>query len=188
MKLILASNSPRRKDLLEKAGYKFDIIPSFDEENADKNLPPEKYTEQLAFNKAQSVFKKLENTADVVVIGADTIVYLNNEIIGKAKNSAEAECTLKKLSGAVHSVTTGYAIVSATQTFIGHETTLVTFENLPDSVINEYIKSGLWVGKAGSYGIQDGFKLVKKISGDYDNVVGLPTSVIVKILRENYEK
>ena len=185
MKLILASNSPRRKELLLNAGYNFKIIPSDSEENADKTLPPDKYTESLAYEKAISVFN---NNSDSIVIGADTVVYLNGEILGKAKTEKEAEITLKKLSNATHYVTTGYAIISKDKTIKGSVTTEVTFNDLSSEDIISYIKSNLWVGKAGAYGIQDGFPLVKEIKGDYDNVVGLPISVIDKILRENYEK
>ena len=185
MKLILASNSPRRYDLLKNAGYNFTVIPSTSEEKADKSLPPDKYTEILAYDKAYSVYA---NNLDAVVIGADTVVYYNGEYLGKAENEVVAKNTLKKLSNNTHLVTTGYAIISENKTITGSVTTTVTFNNLSNEDIDNYVKSNLWVGKAGAYGIQDGFFLVKNISGDYDNVVGLPISVIGKILKENYEK
>ena len=185
MKLILASNSPRRKELLKNAGYNFDIVPSTSDEVADKTLPPNEYTQILAYDKAYSVYQK--NT-DKVVIGADTVVYYNGEYLGKAKTALEAKATLKKLSNNTHLVTTGYAIISKNKVFKGSVTTTVTFNDLKAEDINSYVKSNLWVGKAGAYGIQDGFNLVKKIDGNYDNVVGLPINVIDKILRDNYEK
>jgi septum formation protein len=184
MKLILASNSPRRKELLQNAGYKFDIIPSTDEEVADKTLPPSEYTVCLAFQKALSVFNKHGN----VVLGADTVVYFDGEILGKPSSKTDAELTLKKLSNKTHTVTTGYAIISENKTIKGSVTTKVTFNNLSQQVITDYLNSNLWQGKAGSYGIQDGFPLVKQIDGDYDNVVGLPINTINDILREYYEK
>ena len=185
MNIILASNSPRRKELLEKAGYIFTISPSLSEENADKTLPPDKYTEALAYDKAFSVFAK--NT-DAIVIGADTVVYFNGEYLGKAKTKLDAKKILINLSNNTHTVTTGYAIISKDKVIKGSVTTTVTFNNLTIKEIDRYLDSNLWFGKAGAYGIQDGFNLVKKIDGDYDNVVGLPISVIDKILRENYEK
>ena len=112
MKLILASNSPRRKELLQNAGYKFDIIPSTDEEVADKTLPPSEYTVCLAYQKALSVFNKHGN----VVLGADTVVYFDGEILGKPSSKTDAELTLKKLSNKTHTVTTGYAIISENKT------------------------------------------------------------------------
>lgn len=184
MKLILASNSPRRKELLQKAGFQFDIIPSTEDEVANKLLPPDKYTESLAYLKALSVYNKHGN----VVLGADTVVYYNGEYLGKPKSKTDAELTLKKLSGKTHLVTTGYAIISKEKTVKGSVTTTVTFNNLSSELITEYLNSNLWQGKAGSYGIQDGFNLVKNINGDYDNVVGLPIKVITEILREYYEK
>ena len=185
MKLILASNSPRRKELLKNAGYNYKIIPSTSDEVANKTLPPNEYTQILAYDKAYSVY--LNNT-DAVVIGADTVVYYNGEYLGKAQTALDAISTLKKLSNNTHLVTTGYAIISKDKLFQGSVTTTVTFNNLTDEEINAYVESNLWVGKAGAYGIQDGFNLVKKIDGDYDNVVGLPISVIDKILRDNYDK
>ena len=185
MELILASNSPRRKEILKKAGFEFSVIPSNEEENADINLPPDKYTESLALIKANSVFK---NHLNAVVLGADTIVYYNGEILGKANSLNEAKLTLKKLSGKTHKVTTGYAVISKDKTVSGSVTTNVTFNELSNEVIDSYVDSNLWIGKAGAYGIQDGFPLVKTINGSYDNVVGLPIEDISDILKGYYEK
>ena len=182
MKLILASNSPRRKELLKNAGYEFEVIPSTLDEVANKTLPPDKYTEVVAYNKALDVYNK---NPSCVVLGADTVVYYNGEYLGKAENELAAKTTLLKLSNKTHLVTTGYAIISKNKVIKGSVTTTVTFNNLTPNDVESYIKSNLWVGKAGAYGIQDGFNLVKKIDGDYDNVVGLPISVIDKILKEN---
>lgn len=184
MELILASNSPRRKKLLTDAGYKFTVIPSTKDEVADATLPPDEYASALAYDKALNVYEKYGK----VVLGADTIVFFNGEILGKPKNADDAKSTLKKLSGNTHLVVTGYAVISDKKTTVGSVTTKVTFNNLSDEEISAYLNSNLWQGKAGSYGIQDGFNLVKNISGDYDNVVGLPVKEISNILREFYEK
>ena len=181
MKIILASNSPRRKDLLKNAGVKFEILPSTALEREILNGESvEDYAKNLALIKAQSVFEKTQN----VVVGADTIVVLNGEILKKPKSSKDAENMLLRLSNKTHVVITGYAVVSKDKIIDGYEQTRVTFNDLSSGVISSYIDSNLWSGKAGGYGIQDGYPLVKEISGDYDNVVGLPTKKILSILEE----
>ena len=178
--IILASNSPRRKQLLEDAGFDFTIIPSNFIEGENPGLSPEKYAEFLAENKAKTV---LEANADAVVIGADTIVVLNGEILGKPTSPENAVEMLEKLSNKTHSVITGYAIVSKDKTVSGYDITKVTFNNLTKEFIAKYVASGSPMDKAGAYGIQDG-DLVKEILGDYNNVVGLPVYKIKKVLAE----
>lgn len=180
MKIILASNSPRRKDLLTKAGLEFIVIPSTEDENIDKNLPPIQYAETLSYIKAKSVFDKHKN----IVIGADTIVVFDNKIIGKPKDEQDAFLTLKKLSNSTHKVITAYTILSENKKITSSEITSVTFNNLSDDLIIDYIKNIKPFDKAGSYGIQDGYPLVKGYDGDYDNIVGLPTKKIIKLLKE----
>ncbi len=179
MKIILASNSPRRKELLEKSGVTFTVIPSNVEENISKNLPPIEYAKTLALIKANDVFSKHNN----IVIGADTIVVYNNRIIGKPTDENDAFNTLKMLSGKTHQVITGYALLCKDTIINDYSLTEVTFNNLTDELINDYIKNCNPLDKAGSYGIQDGYPLVKSYSGDYDNIVGLPTSKILELLR-----
>ena len=113
---------------------------------------------------------------------SDTIVALGGEILGKPENREEAEEMLRRLSGKTHRVTTGYALFAENFSETGSVMTEVEFEDLPEQTIKAYLDSGLWQGKAGAYGIQDGFPLVKSFSGDRDNVVGLPISAIKSTL------
>ncbi len=182
MNIILASNSPRRKQLLKTILSNFTVIPSDYEEDKSLDLPPEKYAELLAYNKAKSVFDKCGN----IVIGADTIVVLGTKILGKPQNEEDAVKMLKSLSGKTHEVITGYAVISKDKTVKGFETTLVTFNVLSDELIKNYVKTGSPLDKAGAYGIQDGVLLVKQIQGDYNNVVGLPIDAINKILTNDF--
>lgn len=177
MELILASNSPRRKDLLKKAGFSFKIISSeFSEKNENGGINT---AIGNALGKALSVYEK--NTDDVV-IGADTIVVFKNEMLGKPKDAFDAILTLKKLSGKTHSVITGYAVISKDNVIKGYEETKVTFNDLSDELIEKYVATGLPLDKAGSYGIQDGFNLVKSYTGSFDNIVGLPVEKIVPLI------
>ncbi len=178
MKVILASNSPRRKQLLKDAGLTFSVIPSNFNEGKNDGLSPQKYCQRLAENKAKSV----QNDNDSVVIGADTIVCLDGEILGKPKDKRDATNMLKKLSGKKHLVITGYAVIISGKMISGHEETEVEFNELSSSLISEYVESGLPLDKAGAYGIQDGYPLVKNIVGSYDNVVGLPVNKILEII------
>ncbi len=176
MKLILASNSPRRKELLANFGFKFDIITSEFKET-DCFTPPEETVKAFALGKAMDVYKK--TAGQRVVLGADTIVVLDGKILGKPKSPADAVDTLISLSAKTHEVLTGYAIVSSNgNADVGFVKTLVTFNDLPLDLINEYVNSGLPLDKAGSYGIQDGYNLVKKYDGSLNNVIGLPIEII----------
>ena len=179
-KLILASGSPRRKEILAREGYSFDIIKSEKEDPFDKNCSPEKFSVRCAFSKAMDVYSRADKTC--VVLGADTVVSIDGVLLGKPKDREEAEKMLRTLSGREHAVTTGYAIFTEGFSETGSVTTKVLFENLSDETINAYLGSGLWQGKAGAYGIQDGFPLVKSYEGDYDNVVGLPIAEIGRTL------
>ena len=179
MKLILASNSPRRKQLLEEAGLTFSVVPSNFKEEENCGLPPALYCKQLAENKAKSVYSNWGS----IVIGADTIVVFNGEILGKPKNEQDALSMLTKLSNNKHLVITGYAIIKDDKVYSGYEETVVEFNDLSPALIKDYVESGLPLDKAGAYGIQDGFDLVKNIDGDYNNVVGLPVNKILEILK-----
>ena len=181
-KLILASASPRRKQILTDAGYEFDIITSDNEGEIDKITPPDKFAIRCAINKGEDVFSKLDG--DFVVLSADTVVAFDGKIYGKPTDKADAERMLKELSGNTHEVITGYAILSKNMRQTGKVTTKVTFNNLSKEVLNAYLDSNLWQGKAGAYGIQDGFPLVEKYEGDYDNVVGLPIKEIDDAIKE----
>ena len=181
MKLILASNSPRRKELLEKNHVDFTVVPSSFEENPVSDDPVES-TVFFAVQKARDVFGK--TGGDVVVLGADTVVYFNGKIIGKPRSESEAESTLKALSGNTHRVITGYALVSDRGIESGYEESRVFFNTLSDALINDYVRTGLPMDKAGAYGIQDGFPLVRKVYGSIENVIGLPTRKIVRLLKK----
>lgn len=181
-KFILASGSPRRKDILEREGYSFTAITSDKEGVNDGFTSPEKLAVLHAAQKAQDVFDRFgEGT---VVLGADTVVASGGKTLGKAKSSEEAREMLRSLSGKSHEVYTGYALISADMRETGSVKTTVTFNELSEKTVDDYIKSGLWQGKAGAYGIQDGFDLVKSYEGDYDNVVGLPIKQIEESIKE----
>lgn len=181
-KLILASASPRRKQILLDAGYEFDIITSDKEGEIDKITPPDKFAVRCAINKGEDVFSKLDG--DFVVLSADTVVAFNGKIYGKPIDKADAERMLKELSGKTHEVITGYALLSKSMRQTGKVITKVTFNTLTEEILNSYLDSNLWQGKAGAYGIQDGFPLVEKFEGDYDNVVGLPIKEIDDAIKE----
>ena len=180
-KIILASTSPRRKELLEREGIDFIIDASSIDEVMDNTLPiPQRFI-SLAVDKATPIHQKYPHD---IVIGADTIVYFNNQIIGKAKNEKEARHILEMLSGNKHTVYTAVAIYfgSQLQTFV--ETTDVYFKDI-HGMLDEYLHSGEWQGKAGAYGIQglaDCF--VDHVDGDIDNVIGLPVSKVIAMLND----
>lgn len=180
MELILASNSPRRKELLKELGYFFKVIPSNVEEIASLENGVYSYVEQLATLKASDVFDKYKN----VVLGADTIVYFNGKIMGKPTSYDDAIDMLTKLSNNVHEVITGFAVITENKKIIGHAVSKVTFNDLSEKDIKYYVDAFKPFDKAGAYGIQDGYSLVKKIEGSYTNVVGLPTEKINEILKE----
>lgn len=182
MKLILASNSPRRREILKSAGFDFDIIVS-DYEEKDVALSPIETAINNALGKAQATFDSLCDK-DAVVLSADTVVYFNDCILGKPKNCEHATKMLKSLSNNTHKVVTGYAIITQNGTVSGFSESEVTFNTLSDKDIDEYVKSGKPLDKAGAYGIQDGYNLVKTFKGSLNNVIGLPIEQIAPILKE----
>lgn len=188
MELILASKSPRRIEILRNVGYDFTITPaSYDESTVDLSANPVKGVEKLAEGKAKAVFDTLPSVAklNTVVLGADTIVVCDGEVMLKPKDESDALRMLKKLSGKTHQVYTAVALATAKETNIFVEKTDVYFYNLTEDEIDEYIKTGEPMDKAGAYGIQGkGCFLVKKIDGDYFNVVGLPISSVMRQLKK----
>lgn len=181
MRIILASNSPRRREILSQIGIQYEVIPSKFEENA-LNMSPENMVMYFAEEKAMDVAKKVKEEA--FVIGADTIVYQNG-IMGKPKDNEDAARMLKNLSGVFHGVITGISVVHtpSLNKITDYERTLVKFKNISDDEIQAYIKSGEPMDKAGAYAIQGiGSLLVEKIEGCYFNVVGLPVYRLSKIL------
>ena len=181
--IYLASRSPRRKKLLSLLNLKFKILPLDIDEKFNVSHQPSKTVKRLAIKKLEAAKLKVKNG---IIITADTVVVLSGEVIGKPLNKTQAKNTLKKLSGKTHSVYTGFAVYNSKTrlTFLDYERTNVTFHKLEDGEINDYIKSGSPMDKAGAYGIQDDFGavFVKKISGCYYNVVGLPLPKLYKTL------
>ena len=194
--IILASQSPRRKELLAQAGFSFEIITS-DVEEIITHTKPYEIAKSLSSQKAEDVFSKvidkygIDKADNYLVIGADTIVAIEDKVLGKPKDRADAYDMMKLLSGKTHQVYTGVTIVSSGATkkniHTFYECTDVTFYEITDDEINEYLNGSLeWTDKAGAYGIQAtvGAKFVKEIKGDYNNVVGLPVARLYQVLKE----
>ncbi|MFB5662880.1 Maf family protein [Alteribacillus sp. HJP-4] len=177
--LILASQSPRRKELLEQAGYTFTTKKSEASEHVSDESTPAEAVEELAARKAEASHN-IDETA--VIIGADTVVAIKNDILEKPSDTEEARAMLKRLSGATHSVYTGVAVKSENDIEIFHVKTDVTFYKLEDGMLEAYLSTDEPYDKAGAYGIQGKGRLfVRRIEGDYFNVVGLP---IARLARE----
>ena len=180
--LILASKSPRRRYLLEKTGLEFTVIPSKVDENAAILSAPESYVKSLAEAKAGDISNRYP---DSWIIGADTVVFIDNTILGKPASRDEAQAMLKRLSAKTHQVHTGYCICRKTTDHFISEcvTTDVSFKKLSVKEIDWYINSGEPFDKAGAYAIQGlGTFLVKRINGSYSNVVGLPVCEVLEYL------
>lgn len=175
--IILASESPRRRELIKKITSDFTIIPA----NIDESIlhvPAEDLPGELSKMKAYDVFQKYPNDK---VIACDTVVILNGEVMGKPHTKEKAFEMLKKLSGNKHVVISGYTIISKEKEITRTVRTYVYFNKLSDELINKYIETGSPMDKAGAYGIQDKeFDLVNHIEGSFDNVIGLPTEDIKK--------
>lgn len=180
--LILASGSPRRKELLELAGIPFEIVVSEIDETIGAYSSPSDIVMSLALQKASAV---AETNEESVVLGADTIVTYESRILGKPANEAEAKEMLQLLSGRTHEVYTGVALVSKEKTITFYERTEVTFWELAEEEIDAYIRTKEPFDKAGSYGIQGkGAIFVHHVNGDYYNVVGLPIARLVRELKQ----
>ena len=181
-RIILASKSPRRNDLLEQAGLTFSVIPSDFDESAVALSDPDSYVITLAESKALDVSQKYPGAW---IIGADTIVVIDRLILGKPTSRKEAADMLQRLSGKTHQVLTGYCICSKKENRLFSECvkTDVRFKKLNNDEINWYIQTGEPFDKAGGYAIQGlGTFLVKSISGSYTNVVGLPVCEVIEYL------
>ena len=177
--IILASASPRRKEILELADLKFDVMPSDAQEITTKTAPNEVVME-LASIKAKDIYKKSEKQS--MVLGADTVVAYQGQILGKPADEADAKRMLTMLSGQTHEVYTGVCVIEDRKTKTFYEETKVTFYEISDEQIDRYIKTGEPMDKAGSYGIQGKAAVfIKGIEGDYYNVVGFP---IARFLQE----
>lgn len=181
MKIILASASPRRRELLTLAGIEYEVIVSECDEILPDEITPEDAVKELARQKAEDVFSRY---SDCMIIAADTVVALGNTILGKPKNEEDAFDMLSSLSGKIHTVYTGVCIRTQHKTEIFYSATDVEFYPLTEKEIKDYIATGEPMDKAGAYGIQGkGSLLVKGIHGDYFNVVGLPLAETVRHIR-----
>lgn len=179
-KIILASASPRRKELLGYITDSFDVIPSDIPEDA--HGAPRQQVMQLARAKAEDVAAR---NPDAIVIGADTLVAIGRRVLGKPQNEADAAAMLRRLSGRTHRVYTGVAVVSDGCTNVQCGITRVRFARLSSEEIAEYITTGDPMDKAGAYGIQGiGGKFIRGIRGDYFNVMGLPLSIVYRMLKD----
>ena len=180
MDIILASGSPRRKELLAEIIKDFKVIPSGFDESALDHSDPIDFVKKASYAKAKDVAGR---HWDALVIGADTIVALDGRIFGKPNDLKHAKEMLRSLSGRTHQVITGITLIKQGRAVTGHAVTEVTFKPLGEKSIDDYLKNNLVLDKAGSYAIQEiGEKFVKKIKGDRDNVVGLPVSLVRSLL------
>ena len=188
---VLASASPRRKELLEKMGLQFSIVVSeADESTVSRDIPVNLYVQELALLKASATAKILLRNKKALIIAADTIVTLDGEILGKPDGEDGAKKMLSSLSGRTHEVYTGYCImrISDGKTVCNSVKTEVKFKTLTEQKIRSYIESGEPMDKAGAYGIQGlGSMLIEKINGDYFNVVGLPVSALADTLEKEFD-
>lgn len=191
MELVLASASPRRRDLLVAAGYEFTVSPVKISEIFDESLNPPEVASQIATNKAraaldQHMFLKSDG---FLILSADTIVVLGDQILGKPSSALEAREFLRRLSGKTHRVITGICLLpslTGPRAWTGVEASEVTFRTLTDEEIAEYVRGGEPMDKAGAYAIQgDGRKFVSSLRGSWSNVVGLPLERLEKALKEN---
>ena len=183
--IYLASRSPRRRKLLKQLGIKFKSFSVNLDEKINGGEKPVNLVKRLSIEKLELARKKIKSG---LIITADTIVVLNNKIIGKPTNKKEAVQYLKLLSGKQHIVFTGFAVMNipANKIIVDYEKTEIKFRKLEDDEINDYVLSGSPLDKAGAYGIQDDFGavFVEKINGCYYNVVGLPLTKLYQVLRK----
>jgi len=183
--LILASSSPRRQQLLAEAGYDFEaIVPDIPEPDSSfGKLPPAQQAESLAYFKARVV---ADEHPGGLVLGADTIVAVANQVLGKPADRAEAERMLRALSGTRHQVITGMALLRPDgRRLIASDLTHVTMRAITNGEIQQYLDSGEWQGKAGAYAIQEtADRFVQAVEGSFTNVVGLPMEMLAQMLRQ----
>ena len=184
MKLILASKSPRRREMLDSLGLEYEALATSVDESYKGKITPSRLVEILSLRKAQAAKANSED----VVIASDTVVALGNRIFGKPSDRHEAYEMMKALSGTVHKVYSGYALICGGKSVSGSVATKVKFRSLTEEEINAYIDTDEPYDKAGGYGIQEnGGFFVVAINGDFNNVVGMPLSTIEMALRENFD-
>lgn len=193
-KMVLASASPRRSDLLRQAGWEFEVVPAQGEERTTKELPQE-VVEELALQKAREVASRLPNPPGerLLVLAADTVVAYGGQILGKPKDRADAVRMLSLLNGQTHSVYTGVALLERGEgantglILCFHEETKVTMYPMTQAEIESYVDTGEPMDKAGAYGIQGKCAIyIERICGDYNNVVGLPIARIYQEMKKHH--
>jgi septum formation protein len=179
---ILASNSPRRKEILTQAGFQFAVLPSDVDESFPNEMILQDVPVMLAERKAKAI---LESCPNSLVLAADTVVILENEILNKPANKQEALQMLKKLSGKTHEVVTGIALASPSQLVTASDSALVRFRELADWEIEWYVRGGASLDKAGAYGVQDfiGMAGIEKLDGSFYTVMGLPIYHVYQLLK-----
>lgn len=179
---ILASNSPRRKEILSQAGFQFTVLPSDVDESFPDEMIPQDVPVMLAERKAKAL---LESCANSLVLAADTVVILENEILNKPANKQEALQMLKKLSGKTHEVVTGIALASPNGIVKASDSAFVRFRELADWEIDWYVRGGASLDKAGAYGVQDfiGMAGIEKLDGSFYTVMGLPIYQVYQLLK-----
>lgn len=198
VEIFLASSSPRRRELLTQLGIEFSVVPSSYKEDNDRAILPWQLVEQQALGKAKAAVLPMPTVTSTtaldaanreltkhIVIGADTIVVLDNEVLGKPHTETEAKAMLRALSGRSHEVITGVALLCGNRQEVFHCVTKVNFYDVTDEEIEDYVATGEPADKAGAYGIQGlGAYLVKGIEGSYTSVVGLPVELVARKLRD----
>jgi septum formation protein len=181
--LVLASASPRRQELLRNAGITFEVQPANVPEDPLPREAAKDCAERLARDKALAVAHRRPNDC---VLGADTVVVVDGQILGKPADPADAERMLRLLSGREHQVITGVCLVADGKSFVTSETTLVTVNEITDQEIADYIATGEPMDKAGAYAIQGiASRWIPRIEGDYSNVVGLPVALVFRMLQKH---
>jgi len=190
MKFILASKSPRRKEILENIGLDFKILAADADETCHETDPSE-YVKMLALRKGNAVLEQLrasgEMTKDTMIIASDTVVATEDEILGKPRDPADAARMLLSLSGRSHRVISGIALLTDKKASVQAETTRVIFDKIPEREIEQYLATSEPYDKAGAYAIQGFASLwIKGIEGDYFNVIGFPVKCFADLLRDDY--
>ena len=186
MRIILASKSPRRSEILTNIGARYEVMPSDADESIAEGTSPVDAVCEISRRKARQISKKL-SSEDVFVISADTVVVYGGRIIGKPSDEEAARRTLGLLSGTVHEVYTGFTLCRGEKSYTSHVSTKVYFRELSDEDIRAYVASGEPMDKAGAYGIQEkGSVFVEKIDGDYFNVMGLPVCALCEAAKREF--
>jgi septum formation protein len=180
--LILASNSPRRKEILSQAGFQFSVLPSDVDESFPADMSPQEVPVMLAERKAKALLESCPNT---LILAADTVVILDGEILNKPADKPEALQMLKKLSGKTHQVVTGIALASPNGSVSLADSAMVSFRELADWEIEWYVRGGSSLDKAGAYGVQDfiGMAGIQELNGSFYTVMGLPIYQVYQLIK-----